>query len=82
MLKSGPANRPFAGQTGAGRALSAQPEIHKADDPALETSGEHPHPLCEPILAHKADDYARQTLPGHYYPLSEIWVVPERLKSR
>ena len=56
------------------KRIIPQPEIHKADDPALETPGEHPHSLCEPKSPQKAGDRALQITLRGGRPLCEFRV--------
>ena len=53
---------------------SPQPEIHRADDDALEVLLGGGCPLCEPKSPQKAGKSALQTTLGGGRPLCEIWV--------
>ena len=57
-----------------GSVIIHQPEIHRADDGALEVLLGGGRPLCEPKSQQKAGGDALETTLGGGRPLCEIWV--------
>ena len=57
-----------------GSVIIHQPEIHRADDGALEVLLGGGRPLCEPKSPQKAGKSALQTLLRGGRPLCEFWV--------
>ena len=57
-----------------GSVIIHQPEIHRADDGALEVLLGGGRPLCEPKSPQKAGGDALQTLLRGGHPLCEFWV--------